>query len=480
MGTWKHLWWVRVCAGVIACCGGASPVAAQVSHASAWAVWYQHLQNIPNVKEGSNQPEVQPSQPEQPIPTSPVPDNPTDAQPEQQSPSAQLEVTIAPKPALPDGYPDLEGVYERMLKAAETHPEICRYVDLTERLGTPATHEGRHLFAVKISDNPSVSENEPAVLIVANHHARELPAVMSALEAIDQLTSFYNADPSITNIVNNHEIWIAPMWNPDGYHYACTEDRMWRKNRRDNGDGTFGVDLNRNYPFGWGEACAGSNRAKSETYVGPSAASEPETQTMLAFAEAECFAKVADLHAFAGEVRFGYGCWAFPLKDFYQREAIRLSENSGMEGRHRTSCCLAGNIHYHMSHNGSYAALWEIGRSFNPPFPEAVGNAKSVFPGLLTMLHRPISISGRVYDAVTLNPINATIALPNAGYEHGETARSGGQYGRYHMVLPPGEHVLDFAAEGYESASIAISVTETSSQIYDMVLLPVTQSAGQQ
>lgn len=418
---------------------------------------------------------AQPEAPAQPKLEAPPETQPDDVVILEQQP-AELENATK----LPDGYPDLDAIYERMRLAAQDHPDICRYVDLTERLGTPATHEGRHLFAVKISDNPSISENEPAVLIVANHHARELPSVMSALEAIDQFTHFYNADPSITNLINNHEIWIAPMWNPDGYFYTCTADVMWRKNRRDNGDGTFGVDLNRNYPFGWGEDCAGSKNPRSETYIGPSAASEPETQTMVAFANAECFAKVADLHAFAGEVRYGYGCWAMPFKDFYQREAIRLSENSGMEGRHRTSCCLAGNIHYQMSRTGSFAMLWEIGRSFNPPYPEAIGNAKNVFPGLLTMLRRPISISGRVYDAVTLKPINATITLPNVPYEHGEASRSGGQHGRYHMVLPPGEHVLDFVADGYEPASIAISVTETSAQTYDMVLIPVSQSVGQE
>jgi len=73
------------------------------------------------------------------------------------------------------------------------------------------------------------------------------------------------------------------MWtmNPDGLAYVWSTDNMWRKNRKLNPGGSYGVDLNRNYPIGWNFSCGGSSVETSETYKGISAASEPEIQTMM-------------------------------------------------------------------------------------------------------------------------------------------------------------------------------------------------------
>ena len=74
--------------------------------------------------------------------------------------------------------------------------------------------------------------------------------------------------------------------NPDGYQYSFEHDRLWRKNLRDNDeDGQItvfdGVDPNRNFDEHWGYDNEGSSPDEvSETYRGPSPASEPETQAM--------------------------------------------------------------------------------------------------------------------------------------------------------------------------------------------------------
>src|SRR4029450_5810092 len=149
---------------------------------------------------------------------------------------------------------------------------------------TPATVEGRHLYALKISDNVAQDEDEPAMLIVSTHHAREISPPVIALMAADRLTSQYGSDAQITSAVNGHEIWIAPVWNPDGYNYVFTTDNMWRKNRRVLSGGV-GVDINRNYPQGWSGPCPGSTSVTNETYKGPSAASEAERQTMMTWSQ---------------------------------------------------------------------------------------------------------------------------------------------------------------------------------------------------
>lgn len=76
-------------------------------------------------------------------------------------------------------------------------------------------------------------------------------------------------------------IFIVFM-NPDGYEYTWTADRLWRKNRRPHESGCYGVDLNRNFPYKWGEG-GGSSNPCSETYWGSGPASEPEVQNTIEY-----------------------------------------------------------------------------------------------------------------------------------------------------------------------------------------------------
>ncbi len=84
----------------------------------------------------------------------------------------------------PAGYPELAAMLAEMNAAAADYPSICQIVDLTTTYNTPTTFEGRHLFAVKISDNVNQNEDEPSLLLVSNHHAREIVPTVIAMYAI--------------------------------------------------------------------------------------------------------------------------------------------------------------------------------------------------------------------------------------------------------------------------------------------------------
>jgi hypothetical protein len=94
-------------------------------------------------------------------------------------------------------------------------------------------------------------------------------------------------DEPTKKLLQSTELWFVPVMNPDGYEYTFTDERLWRKNLRDNnGDGITqvgdGVDPNRNFPAHWGYDNEGSSDIpSSETYRGPSPASEPETQAAI-------------------------------------------------------------------------------------------------------------------------------------------------------------------------------------------------------
>jgi len=80
----------------------------------------------------------------------------------------------------------------------------------------------------------------------------------------------------VTRLLSNVQFVIVPLSNPDGYEYAHTNERLWRKNRRKNTGGSYGVDLNRNWNDHWGGA-GSSGIPTSDTYRGTSAFSEPES-----------------------------------------------------------------------------------------------------------------------------------------------------------------------------------------------------------
>jgi carboxypeptidase T len=177
------------------------------------------------------------------------------------------------------------------------------------------SQEGRAIWAVKISDNPTIDEPEPEVLFTAGQHAREHLTIEMALYLLHEFTSQYGVDPRITNIVNTRETWIVFNVNPDGSEYdvATGSYRMWRKNRQPNGSGAVGTDLNRNWSYQWG-CCGGSSGTfSSETYRGASPFSAPETQRVRDFVSTRVIGGVQqikahiDFHTYSELVLWPYG-----------------------------------------------------------------------------------------------------------------------------------------------------------------------------
>jgi hypothetical protein len=180
----------------------------------------------------------------------------------------------------------------------------------TDKASIGTSIQGRSIWAIKVSDNPDVDEAEPEVLFDGCTHAREVMTVEMALSYLGTLTAGYGVDPLITFLVDNREIWFVPILNPDGYVYNETTNPsgggLWRKNRRDNGNGTFGVDLNRNYAHGWG-GLGSSGTPSSETYRGTAPNSEPEVQAIENFINARRFVTHQSLHSYAGMVLLPWG-----------------------------------------------------------------------------------------------------------------------------------------------------------------------------
>ncbi|MCK5642382.1 MAG: zinc carboxypeptidase, partial [Gammaproteobacteria bacterium] len=221
---------------------------------------------------------------------------------------------------------------ESVLAALDTN-----YPALASLSSIGTSVEGRTIYALKISDNVSVDEDEPEVLYIGCHHARELMSVDVPLRFAEYLLTNYGSLPEVTGLVDSREIYFVPMLNPDG-HYFVQQNHggswwtWWRKNRRDNGDGSYGIDLNRNYGYEWGYDDIGSSPTpSSDVYRGPSPFSEPETQVIRDFSTSRNFGLWFSYHSY-GELLlypWGYISGYTPDHELYYALGDTLTSSNG-------------------------------------------------------------------------------------------------------------------------------------------------------
>ncbi len=201
--------------------------------------------------------------------------------------------------------------YEEMLENLDSM--TAKYPDLIsprQPLDTFLTFENRPVYWLRISDNPQLDEQEPEALYTSLHHAREPNSLSSMIFYMWYLLENYETNPAIQYMVDHTELYFVPCVNPDGYIYNVTsfqnsEPFLWRKNRRDNGDGTFGVDLNRNYDYEWGYDDSGSSPdSEANTYRGTAAFSEPETRAIRKFCNDHEFRVCLNNHTYGNALLY--------------------------------------------------------------------------------------------------------------------------------------------------------------------------------
>ncbi len=192
----------------------------------------------------------------------------------------------------------------------------AQYPDLTtEKISIGLSIEGRDIWAMKISDHPDQDEGEPAVLLTGVHHAREPIGCTITIEFAKYLLSHYGTDPLITWLVDNRELWIVPIVNPDGYVYnEFSSDGYWRKNKRDNNNNGYfdpsydGVDLNRNYGYMWAYDDWGSSPYPGDqTYRGTAPFSEPETEAIRELCDSIQPTIALNYHSYSNLLIYPYG-----------------------------------------------------------------------------------------------------------------------------------------------------------------------------
>lgn len=172
-------------------------------------------------------------------------------------------------------YASYQATIDFLTQAAGQHPNLIRVSSIGE------TWEQRPIIMATISQDVAYADLKPAMLYTGSIHAREWIGNELAIGFTKHIIDNYQSNPELLATLTRSTLYIVPCLNPDGFEYSRTHFTFWRKNRRNNGDGSFGVDLNRNF----GVRFRRGKDPSSNTYSGPYAFSEPETAAIKKFVD---------------------------------------------------------------------------------------------------------------------------------------------------------------------------------------------------
>ncbi|NIR49823.1 hypothetical protein GWO43_14975 [candidate division KSB1 bacterium] len=362
--------------------------------------------------------------------------------------------------SIPPFYKTLEEIESDLHRLQLKYPNILA----VEKIGE-STALKLPIWAAKISDNAAESEDEPRILFMGVHHAREPIGANICLRIMESLCEGYDTDNKIEEWVDDLEIWLVPVVNPDGYKYVMDNNLhfpWWRKNLRDNdGDGLFnplydGVDLNRNYDYNWDEG--GDGKPNSWFYRGRSPFSENETKSILRLALRENFVIGISYHSYGESILFPWGNYNRPpdlelIVEIASEMAARIRKESG-RGRYSI---LPLNGRVGQSSIWMYGQLRvldyivEVGTEYFPAeehidfiLDEHLKGAYYLFDKMLNT-----GVSGHVYDGETGAPLLAEVEVRELATDYVQPRRTDPRFGSFHRLLNPGYYTFEIRSEGY-------------------------------
>ena len=298
------------------------------------------------------------------------------------------------------------------------------YPDITELVSMGQSVQGRELWALKITDNPDVEESEPEIQWIGGHHGNETISIEVPYYMADHLLANYGPDPDVTWLVDEREIWIVPMLNPDGHTAGSRYNAQ-------------GIDLNRDY------LCPNGINAAT-------AFSAPETRALRDFNVGMNPVTSLTFHSGAVYVNYLWDYTSVPTPE--EPMIITLSNTYASYSGYTVINGYDWYVVYGSCQDWCYDTRGEIDWTIELSFTKDPPSSKidSIFEENRDAMLYLARCSGRgirglVTDAGTGEPISATISIP----EIGKDVYTDPGVGDYHRMVESGTYTVVCSADGY-------------------------------
>lgn len=354
-----------------------------------------------------------------------------------------------------DYYPTYDGYITMMYQFQTQFPDLCRIVDIGN------TVQGRKLLFAVISDSINKRETEPQFLYTSTIHGDETTGYVLMLRLINYLLTEYGTNPYITYLVNNIEIWINPLANPDGTYHGGnnTVSGAIRYNANNK-------DLNRNFP----DPAEGPN---------PGGAWQPETIAMMNIAKAKNFVASANFHGGAEVLNYPWDTWSRLTADNnwwiyicrqyadtvhkYAVSGYMTYLNNGITNGYAWYRITGGRQDYMNYFRRCREVTIEISNTKLLPASQLPAHWNYNYRSFLYHINKSLyGIRGIVTDSLTGNPIRAMISITGHDFDSSEVF-SDSASGNYHRLIYTGTYSLTFSAPNYYSKTTPNIYTKNDS-----------------
>ena len=365
--------------------------------------------------------------------------------------------------------------YTAMMDTFRTsYPNLC---EIDTILAT--TLGGHTILCAHISNNLNNNEGKPSIFYTSTIHGDEVVGYYMMLRLIDLLLTNYNTNSYITELVNNVDIWICPLHNPDGTYY--TSDDQINSSPVSIRLNLHGEDLNRSFPL------AGQPLAKPNY--------EPEVEAMMQFMAAHNFTLAANLHGGAEVFNYPWDSWpswqhSHADADWWEYVGHNFAdtchnhsmyymwdEDNGVTEGGDWYVITGSMQDYHNWYLGTRHVTIEVS-DYKVVSTSQVGSYwNAAYHSLLNFIAEADNgIHGIVTDSTTGEPLQALVYITNHDLDHSyvETTLP---YGDYHRPIKAGQYAVTYSAEGYLPKTIVTTVADGEKLVQNVQL---TKSVGLQ
>ncbi|NCA86475.1 MAG: PKD domain-containing protein [Clostridia bacterium] len=365
-----------------------------------------------------------------------------------------------------DFYPTYTAYLDMMQQYADEYPDLCQCFSIGQ------TVNGRELMMLRISDNVGTREAEPQFLYTGTMHGDELVGYILLLRLADHLVSGYGQDAAITQLIDNTEIWINPLANPDGTFYGG--DHTVNGSRRYNANS---VDLNRNYPDPEDGQHPDGN------------AWQPETIAFMQLAEAQNFAMSANTHGGAEVINYPWDTWArLAADDAWWRHVSRQyadtvhvyspasyldGYDNGITNGYQWYSISGGRQDYMNYFHHCREVTMELSNVKKLATTALENHWQWNYRSLVNYYNEcRYGVAGSVTDALTGQPLKAQAFINGHDIDQ-SWVFADSLTGFYQRLLAPGTYDITFSAQGYLPVTIpAVQVSYNLTTTLDVTLSP--------